>query len=139
MSQLAATPKPNSRRGPSPIPRSKRQPFDVISVDTVTPRPGSSRDDTSRFIPTVEPLSIKRKPSLAGLNGHRRRVYNVGRGSPMTKPTGRVASLRRSSSQLKSLRMPSMYIEEAQQLVAQAEAAKNNVSVRRRRRRTDRR
>ena len=123
MAGLSVTPRQSKRV--SSIPRSKRQMFEP---DPAFRTPGGLFD--TKPLATVEPLSIKRKPSGGMLGAHRRRVHNVGRGSPMTKPTGRVASLsRRTSSQLKQLRVPSnMLVDEAQQLVRQSESAKEVVS-----------
>ena len=125
---LTVTPRSSKGKGSS-IPRSKRQIFET-QTEPLFRTPGDVFGST-RPVASVEPLSIKRKPSAGMLNSHRRRVYNVGRGSPMSKPTGRVTSLtRRTSSQLKQLRPPTiMPIEDVQQLVKQSELAKEGVSA----------
>lgn len=125
---LTVTPRQSKGKG-SPIPRSKRQVFD-IQPETPLRNIGGLFGD-AKPLASVEPLSIKRKPSACMLNAHRRRVYNVGKGSPMSKPTGRVTSLsRRTSSQLKQLRAPSnMFVEDAQQLLKQSQSAKEGVGL----------
>jgi protein ECT2 len=111
----------------SPLPRSRRQQFDPSSGVEMTPK---TPVDVSRTLSVIEPLSIKRKTSANTLNGHRRRVHNVGRGSPMTKPQSRVTSLtRHTSAQFRPMLRAStnMLVEEAQQLVRQSETAQEAV------------
>ncbi|KAI0692571.1 hypothetical protein BC835DRAFT_1416498 [Cytidiella melzeri] len=88
----------------TPLPRSKRQMFDSSGTagrTSVSSTLSYSSDVSSK---TVEPLSIKRKPSTGhGASPHRTRQYNVGRGSPMTRPPTRTSSkssLRKLSAQL---------------------------------------
>lgn len=128
MAGLTVTPRQSKGKG-SPIPRSKRQVFDIQPEAPLRNTGGLFGD--AKPLASVEPLSIKRKPSAGMLNAHRRRVYNVGKGSPMSKQTGRVTSLsRRTSSQLKQLRAPSnMFVEDAQQLLKQSQSAKEGVSL----------
>ncbi len=103
----------------SPLPRSKRQPFDVAVHAEVTPKAANS-DEGMKPPSSVEPLVIRRKTSMQ-FNGspYRRRIYNAPRNSPLTKPTGRVGSLRRTSSQLKhnKLSTPSISSEDLEYVI----------------------
>ena len=128
LAQMSGTPKGKSKAPASSLPRSKRQTFEVGSSADGAPRPF----EVSRTLPVVEPLSVKRKPSASMLNSHRRRVYNVGRGSSTTRPQSRIPSLTRgTSAQYRpTMRVPSnMLMGDAQELVRQSEAAKEVVRL----------
>lgn len=136
LARMTETPKGKGKMV-SPLPRSKRQPFETArntsSGSDSTARNSAGSSHVPVYTASVEPLSIRRKTSSGALtNSHRRRVYVAGRGSPMTKPGSRVASLtRRTSSQPKQQQMrthSSVQSNDEQMLAKQSELAKEVVS-----------
>lgn len=82
-------------RSASPLPRSKRQPFEQTPQVDATPRP-TTYDEELAETPSVEPLVIKRKGSM---QFHSRRKHGHGQRTPsMTKSS---SSSRKSSSSLR--------------------------------------
>ncbi|KAI0340771.1 hypothetical protein BDW22DRAFT_348171 [Trametopsis cervina] len=127
---LAGTPRP--RELPTtPLPRSKRQFFEGPSTAGHTP--GPAQQVFGEQAKSVEPLSIKRKPSIGlGASPYRLRQYNVGRGSPLTKPAMRKtskSSLRKTSAQLKAMRVQvgGFSNEESDRLFEKSDAVKTKL------------
>jgi hypothetical protein len=105
-SQLPAT--PFRRHGiPTPIPRSKRQPFYPTGNRDNTPKPVNGSAPPS----SVEPLSIKKKTSVratmtttsTGSPTPARKAYT--RNSPLSRTSARIVSPKRTSPQVRSTRM----------------------------------
>ncbi|TCD67500.1 hypothetical protein EIP91_012305 [Steccherinum ochraceum] len=127
------------RDGGSPLPRSKRQPFELVSNTDTTPK---ATGGTGEETPIVEPLSIKKKTSVR-TNGSppTRRSYQVQRSSPLLKPTNRLTSSeRRNGAQTRQSRIPvpssiassshassSKEIEEAEQLLTTYESTREDL------------
>lgn len=83
---------------PSPLPRSRRQPFVATGTLDTTPRQSSSTTGS------VEPLSIKKKPSTrSSTYTSSRKSYT--RISPLSKSTARIVSPRRVSPQVRITRV----------------------------------
>lgn len=93
----------------SPLPRSKRQPFEQTAQMDATPRP-ATYDEESTATPSVEPLTIKRKGSM---QFHSRRKHGYGQHTPSMSKSS--SSSRRSSS---SLRQTSSTIKHARPIAA---------------------
>lgn len=109
--QSTSTPSPvPTRHGgiPTPMPRSKRQPFQPTGNTEATPKASTSAAATSTSLPPgssgVEPLSIKKKNSGRSStvnNSPLARKINA-RNSPLSRPgNNRVVSPRRVSPQIK--------------------------------------
>lgn len=83
---------------PSPLPRSRRQPFVATGTLDSTPRQSSSTTGS------VEPLSIKKKPSTrSSTYTSSRKSYT--RISPLSKSTARIVSPRKVSPQVRITRV----------------------------------
>ena len=126
---------------PSPLPRSKRQPFEPMNNTDATPK--SSGSPSVEDTPVVEPLSIKKKSSVRSSELPPRRSYQIQRSSPLLKPTNRLVSEKRTGVQSKQSRIPvpsshtpstpinsGKEVEEADRLLTTYESTKNDVGSR---------
>ncbi|THH28409.1 hypothetical protein EUX98_g5772 [Antrodiella citrinella] len=97
------------RRGatPSPLPRSKRQPFEPMDNTEATPKPTSSVVPAETPLAMVEPLSIKKKASVrTNESPSHRRTYQVQRCSPLLKSTNRLFASEKRTAASKQSRIP---------------------------------
>lgn len=100
---------PHHDRLVSPIPRSKRQPFEPTGNTDLTPRAfGFDHDEIANPPGVVEPLSIKKKSSVRenGSPTQGRRTYALNRNSPLMKARDNPNSSKRVSSLTKTSRIP---------------------------------
>ncbi|KAG1752636.1 uncharacterized protein EDB91DRAFT_1103601 [Suillus paluster] len=109
---------------PSPLPRSRRQPFVVTGNMDSTPRPPNSTTGS------VEPLSIKKKPSTrSSAYTPSRKSYT--RNSPLSKTTARIVSPRKVSPQIRTTRIAhsphSAQVDHADELLRISQSTKDDV------------
>ncbi|OAX44507.1 hypothetical protein K503DRAFT_861342 [Rhizopogon vinicolor AM-OR11-026] len=84
---------------PSPLPRSRRQPFVPTGNMDSTPRPSNATTGS------VEPLSIKKKSSTRSSTYNQTRKSSYTRTSPLSKTTARIVSPRKVSPQIRTTRI----------------------------------
>ncbi|KAG0709787.1 hypothetical protein DFH29DRAFT_885797 [Suillus ampliporus] len=109
---------------PSPLPRSRRQPFVVTGNMDSTPKPPNSTTGS------VEPLSIKKKPSTrSSTYTPSRKSYT--RNSPLSKTTARIVSPRKVSPQIRTTRIThafhSAQVDHADELLRISLSTKDDV------------
>ncbi|KAH8094910.1 hypothetical protein BXZ70DRAFT_1066217 [Cristinia sonorae] len=134
VANLPETPR-RGRSGASPLPRSKRQPFEPVSNTDATPKATAAlAAAAAEDAPVVEPLSIKKRTSV------RTSGYQIQRSSPLLKPTNRLTASEKKVAPPKQSRIPvpaphasgaapssSKVLEEAEQLFTTAEATKSDL------------
>lgn len=108
---------------PSPLPRSRRQPFITSGNMDSTPRQSSSTTGS------VEPLSIKKKPSTrSSTYTPSRKSYT--RISPLSKSTARIVSPRKVSPQIRIARVAHVHspqVDHADELLRISLSTKDDV------------
>lgn len=124
--------RPPTDSGTSLLPRSRRQPFDVIGIADGSPRrvSGGSVEQLGRQNSLdVAPLQVRKKPFASlGVSPYKRRPHGAGRPSASphaSKSTSRRTSLRRTSSQIRSLR--TQFNDESDKLYEESDAVKAKV------------
>ncbi|KAL4076122.1 hypothetical protein J3A83DRAFT_4357230 [Scleroderma citrinum] len=89
---------------PSPLPRSKRQPFMPTSTVDITPK-NAANSSTHIAVNNIEPLSIKKKSSIrSGHSEYTSPRKSFRRMSPLSKTTARIISPRKVSLEAKTNR-----------------------------------
>ncbi|OCH94313.1 hypothetical protein OBBRIDRAFT_789447 [Obba rivulosa] len=91
------------------LPRSKRQPFDILGNTDATPKSSVNEAPSSRPLSQIEPLLIRKKTSIRRNGNSSLMVERKGSNSPRTSPTRKTVqggSPRKASGQNRSSRNP---------------------------------